>query len=117
MIGVCVRDDADVRAVCAGDDGLLAGAAAGSVIAIHSTILPSTVRELGAVAAQRGVGVLDACVTGGAAGAEPGSSPTWSAARPRTSSERCRPAFETSRRRSSTPARSGAGPPPSSATT
>src|SRR5262245_57999594 len=46
VIGVCVRDDNDVRAVVLGDDGLLAGATAGTVIALHSTILPRTVLEV-----------------------------------------------------------------------
>jgi len=72
-IGVCVRDDADVRAVVLGEDGLLAGAVAGTVIALHSTILPRTVTEVGADAALRGVGVVDACITGGAKGAEQGT--------------------------------------------
>src|SRR5690606_8923361 len=37
VIGVCVRDDADVRAVLLGADGVLAGAARDAVVAIHST--------------------------------------------------------------------------------
>jgi len=95
VIGVCVRDDADVRAVIGGDDGLLAGAARGSVIALHSTILPSTVREVGAAAAERGIGVLDACVTGGAAAAAAGKL-TYMVGGDLAHLERCRPAFETS---------------------
>jgi 3-hydroxyisobutyrate dehydrogenase-like beta-hydroxyacid dehydrogenase len=95
VIGVCVRDDADVRAVIGGDDGLLAGAARGSVIAIHSTILPSTVREVGAAAAERGVGLLDACVTGGAAIAAAGKL-TYMVGGDAAWLERCRPVFETS---------------------
>ena len=95
VIGVCVRDDADVRAVIGGDDGLLAGAAPGSVIALHSTILPSTVREVGAAAAERGIGVLDACVTGGAANAAAGKL-TYMVGGDAEKLERCRPAFETS---------------------
>jgi 3-hydroxyisobutyrate dehydrogenase len=95
VIGVCVRDDADVRAVVWGDDGLLAGAARGSVIALHSTILPSTVREVGAAAAERGIGVLDACVTGGAAAAVAGKL-TYMVGGDAAWLERCRPAFETS---------------------
>lgn len=43
--GICVRDDADVRQVVLGDDGLLAGAAPGTLIALHSTILPGTAIE------------------------------------------------------------------------
>jgi 3-hydroxyisobutyrate dehydrogenase len=70
VIGVCVPADEHVRAVVAGEHGILAGAAAGTVIALHSTILPETASQLGAEAAQRGVGLLDACVTGGAARAK-----------------------------------------------
>ena len=73
VIGICVRDDADVRDVVLSADGALAGAAAGSVIAIHSTVLPRTALEVAEAAASRGVGVVDACITGGAAGAAAGT--------------------------------------------
>jgi 3-hydroxyisobutyrate dehydrogenase len=95
IIGVCVRDDADVQAVVLGQDGLLAGAAAGTVIALHSTILPRTVTEVGAVAAARGGGVVDACITGGAMGAEQGTL-TYMVGGDPAHLERCRPAFATS---------------------
>ena len=67
VIGVCVPEDDHVRAVVSGADGILEGAAPGTVIAIHSTILPATAEELAAQAAAKEVAVLDACVTGGAA--------------------------------------------------
>jgi len=67
VVGICVPEDDHVRAVVCGEDGLLAGAKPGLVIAIHSTIQPATAEEIGAAAAERGVAVLDACVTGGAA--------------------------------------------------
>jgi 3-hydroxyisobutyrate dehydrogenase-like beta-hydroxyacid dehydrogenase len=95
VIGVCVRDEADVRAVVYGEDGLLAGAAPGAVIALHSTILPSTAREVGAAAAECGVGVLDACVTGGAANATAGKL-TYIVGGAEADLERARPAFATS---------------------
>jgi 3-hydroxyisobutyrate dehydrogenase len=95
VIGVCVRDDADVRAVVLGNDGLLGGAAPGTVIAIHSTILPRTVTEVGAAAAARGVGVVDACITGGAMGAEQGTL-TYMVGGDVAHLEQCRPAFATS---------------------
>jgi 3-hydroxyisobutyrate dehydrogenase len=94
-IGVCVRDDADVQAVVLGADGLLAGAAAGTVIALHSTILPRTVTEVGAAAAVRGIGVVDACITGGARGAEQGTL-TYIVGGDAAHLDRCRPAFATS---------------------
>ena len=70
VVGICVPEDAHVRAVVFGDDGLLAGLAAGSVILVHSTILPETVEAVAEAASASGVAVLDACVTGGAARAE-----------------------------------------------
>ena len=70
VVGICVPEDAHVRAVVSGDDGLLAGMADGGVILIHSTILPETAEELAEAAAAKGIAVMDACVTGGAARAE-----------------------------------------------
>jgi 3-hydroxyisobutyrate dehydrogenase len=65
LIGICVWDDQAVRDVLYGDEGVLAGARAGAVVAIHSTVLPATVREVAAAAAERGVLVIDAPVSGG----------------------------------------------------
>ena len=80
-----------------GADGLLAGAAPGTVIAIHSTILPRTVREIGAAASARGVAVVDACVTGGPMGAEQGRL-TYMVGGEAADLERCRPVFATAAR-------------------
>src|SRR6476646_937907 len=38
VVGICVTDDAAVREVTLGPRGVLAGMAAGSVLALHSTI-------------------------------------------------------------------------------
>jgi 3-hydroxyisobutyrate dehydrogenase len=84
-----------VRAVLEGPDGILAGAAPGSVIALHSTILPGTVRELGEAAAQKGIGLVDAPITGGAAGAAAGRL-TYIVGGEAAHLEQARPAFETS---------------------
>lgn len=73
VIGVCVRDDADVEAVLRGRDGLLAGARPGTVVAVHSTVTPDTIRGLGAAAAAQGVALVDAPMTGGSGGAENGT--------------------------------------------
>jgi 3-hydroxyisobutyrate dehydrogenase-like beta-hydroxyacid dehydrogenase len=97
VVGVCVRDDADVTGVVLGDDGLLAGASPGLVIAIHSTILPRTVRELGAAAVARGASVVDACVTGGPTGADQGRL-TYMVGGEAADLERCRPVFATAAR-------------------
>jgi 3-hydroxyisobutyrate dehydrogenase-like beta-hydroxyacid dehydrogenase len=98
VVGVCVRDDAEVRAVVLGDDGIAAGAAAGLVVAIHSTILPRTVREIAATLASRGVAVVDACVTGGAGGAAQGKL-TYMVGGEAELLEKCRPVFATSAER------------------
>jgi 3-hydroxyisobutyrate dehydrogenase-like beta-hydroxyacid dehydrogenase len=66
VIGICVPEDDHVRAVMRGEDGILAGASPGTVVAIHSTVLPATAIELAVEAAEKKVDVLDACVTGGA---------------------------------------------------
>jgi 3-hydroxyisobutyrate dehydrogenase len=65
VIGICVPEDKHVRAVLHGEDGVLAGAAPGTLIAVHSTVLPSTVVELAEEAAPAGVTILDCCMTGG----------------------------------------------------
>jgi len=63
IVGVCVRDDQQVREVLEGDGGLLASMAAGSVILIHSTIRPETVVDLAEKAGRRDIAVIDAAVT------------------------------------------------------
>lgn len=69
VIQIAVPDDAQVEAAVLGEDGVLAGARPGAVIAIHSTIHPNTARRIGERAAQSGVHVLDAQMTGGQHGA------------------------------------------------
>ena len=53
LVGVCVWSDDDVRQVLLGESGILDGCRPGTIIAIHSTIQPSTCRELAAAAAER----------------------------------------------------------------
>ena len=71
VVGICVQTDAQVRSVIEGEDGLLAGAKPGVVIAIHSTILPATAQAMNALAAKQGVEVVDACVSGNTRAADP----------------------------------------------
>ena len=59
----------DVRAVYFGDEGVLAGAAAGSILVDMTTTAPALAREIHAAAAARGVTALDAPVSGGDVGA------------------------------------------------
>jgi 3-hydroxyisobutyrate dehydrogenase-like beta-hydroxyacid dehydrogenase len=62
-IHVFVRSDADVVDAVLGPDGVLAGAAPGSVILLHSTILPTTTQHVATMAAKRKVDVLDVPIT------------------------------------------------------
>jgi 3-hydroxyisobutyrate dehydrogenase-like beta-hydroxyacid dehydrogenase len=73
VLSVCVPGDPHVEAVLLGEDGALAGMAAGSLVAIHSTVLPATVERMAEAARERGVELIDACVTGGRELAEKGA--------------------------------------------
>lgn len=72
IVLIVVLNDEQVRQVLAADDGILAGKHGGLRVVIHSTIHVETVRELAAIAADVGVAILDAGVTGSVEGAETG---------------------------------------------
>lgn len=72
VLCICVPTDAHVRAVLTGEQGALANAAPGMIVAIHSTVLPETIEEMAAAAELKDCKVIDACVTGGAHAAEAG---------------------------------------------
>jgi 2-hydroxy-3-oxopropionate reductase len=63
----------EVEAVVAGEDGLLAGAREGTLLVDMSTSSPALARDLTSAARRRGVGMLDAPVSGGDVGAEEGT--------------------------------------------
>ncbi len=63
----------EVGEIVAGEDGLLRGAGEGSLIVDTSTSSPVLARELARSARERGVGMLDAPVSGGDVGAEEGT--------------------------------------------
>jgi 2-hydroxy-3-oxopropionate reductase len=66
-------DSPQVTEVVAGDDGLLSTMRSGGLIVDMSTISPITARELEAAAGERGIGMLDAPVSGGDVGAREGT--------------------------------------------
>jgi 3-hydroxyisobutyrate dehydrogenase len=72
FVMICVGNDDDLRSVIYGEQGVLAGAAPGAVIVDHTTASADVAREIAAKAAEKGVAVLDAPVSGGQAGAENG---------------------------------------------
>ncbi|MGA1139659.1 MAG: NAD(P)-dependent oxidoreductase, partial [Ilumatobacteraceae bacterium] len=69
---VCVGNDDDVRSVIYGDHGVLAGIARGGIVVDHTTASATLAREVAAACAERGIGFVDAPVSGGQAGAENG---------------------------------------------
>lgn len=73
VIFTMVTDDAALRAVTGGSDGLLAGLRPGSLVVDHSTVSRVVTLELAREAEARGATWCDAPVTGGDAGAREGT--------------------------------------------
>jgi len=69
IVLMCVGNDADVRAVAAGPEGAFAGMQRGAILVDHTTASAELARALEGEAKGRGVGFLDAPVSGGQAGA------------------------------------------------
>jgi 3-hydroxyisobutyrate dehydrogenase-like beta-hydroxyacid dehydrogenase len=67
---MCVGNDDDVRSVVYGDNGALAGMKKGAVLVDHTTASAILARELFDEARKRGLGFVDAPVSGGQAGAQ-----------------------------------------------
>jgi 3-hydroxyisobutyrate dehydrogenase-like beta-hydroxyacid dehydrogenase len=68
-----VTDSPDAEQVLLGAQGAVEGARAGSLFIDMSTISPEAARRIGAQLTQRGIGFLDAPVTGGDVGAREGT--------------------------------------------
>ncbi len=64
--GLVVRDDAQVEALLYGEGGILANASPGTLVAIHSTVTQANLLKWAEEAAETGVRLLDAPITGGA---------------------------------------------------
>jgi 3-hydroxyisobutyrate dehydrogenase len=94
LVGICVVSDSDVEDVVLRPDGVLAGLSPGAIVAIHSTIHPDTCARIAEQAAERGVGVIDAPVSGGGGAAAAGKLLVM-AGGPEDLVERCRPVFQT----------------------
>lgn len=64
VLTVVLQDD-QVRSVCLGADGALAGMRRGATLIQHTTCDPATIAHLGTEARARGIDVLDAALSGG----------------------------------------------------
>ena len=69
----CVSDTPDVEAVLFGPHGVVEGARAGTLVIDMSTISPQGAQQFAARLAERGIGFLDAPVSGGSEGAARGT--------------------------------------------
>lgn len=72
IVFCCVGNDDDLRSVVLGDDGAFAGMASGTIFVDHTTASAQVARELFAIAREKGLGFVDAPVSGGQAGAQNG---------------------------------------------
>jgi 3-hydroxyisobutyrate dehydrogenase-like beta-hydroxyacid dehydrogenase len=95
IIEVVVVDDAQVEAALLGEGGVFGGAKRGSIIAIHSTVHPRTVRMLAEQAVAKGLTLIDAEVSGGERGAI-AKSLCYMVGGDKAAFEKCRPIFATS---------------------
>jgi len=95
VIEICVLDDAQLREVMLAPDGVLAGAAEGAIVAVHSTVEPSTIASLAEAAAACGVELVDAPVSGSEPGAK-AKTMSYMVGGSDAAFERCRPIFEVS---------------------
>jgi 3-hydroxyisobutyrate dehydrogenase len=73
VVVTMVTDSPDVEAVCLGPEGVIAGAAPGTIVIDMSTISPEVTQRVGATLAEKGIRMLDAPVSGGDTGAIAGT--------------------------------------------
>jgi 3-hydroxyisobutyrate dehydrogenase-like beta-hydroxyacid dehydrogenase len=94
LVCLCVVGDTDIEQVTGGENGVLSTLKPGSVIAVHSTVHPDTVRAVAREAARHDVSVVDAPVSGGGPAAAEGRLLVMVGGDAAVV-ERCRPVFET----------------------
>ena len=72
VVLMCVGNDDDVREVVLGEHGVLTTMQPGGILVDHTTASAGLARELSEACRERGIGFVDAPVSGGQAGAEKG---------------------------------------------
>jgi 3-hydroxyisobutyrate dehydrogenase/2-hydroxy-3-oxopropionate reductase len=73
LVFACVGNDDDLRSVTTGADGAFAGMKKGAIFVDHTTASAAVARELATAAAAKGLGFVDAPVSGGNVGATNGA--------------------------------------------
>jgi 3-hydroxyisobutyrate dehydrogenase len=69
IVFICVGNDEDLAEVTLGENGVLGAMAAGALLVDHTTTSADMARRLAEACADRGIGFVDAPVSGGEAGA------------------------------------------------
>jgi 3-hydroxyisobutyrate dehydrogenase len=64
LIDIVVRTDDDMSDCVLGSKGVLEAAQSGTLLLLHSSVLPQTMKKIGEAAAAKGVHAIDACMTG-----------------------------------------------------
>jgi 3-hydroxyisobutyrate dehydrogenase len=82
IVMMCVTDQRAAEAVLFGPAGVAEGAHAGLLIVDFSSIAPASAREFAKRLAEKGVGLVDAPVSGGVPGAEKGTLAIMAGGRP-----------------------------------
>jgi 3-hydroxyisobutyrate dehydrogenase len=82
IVMMCVTDQRAAEAVLFGPAGVAEGAQAGLVVVDFSSIAPASAREFAKRLAEKGVGLVDAPVSGGVPGAEKGTLAIMAGGRP-----------------------------------
>ena len=95
IVALAVVDDAQVEDVLTGAEGVFAGADPGTIVVVHSTVLPASIKRLAEIAKAKDVHVIDAPVSGGEAGARQ-KSLCYMVGGDAALLERCRELFATS---------------------
>lgn len=72
FVFTCVGNDDDLRQVTTGSDGVLSSMKTGSILIDNTTASAEVAREIAEIGSVRGIGFMDAPVSGGQAGAENG---------------------------------------------
>ncbi|WNZ55045.1 NAD(P)-dependent oxidoreductase [Microbulbifer sp. JMSA003] len=73
VVFACVGNDNDLRQVVTGEQGAFTSMGDGALFVDHTTASADVARELAVAAGEKGIGFLDAPVSGGQAGAENGA--------------------------------------------
>lgn len=73
VVMTCVGDDDDVRSVLYGPDGALDALRPGAIVVDHTTASATLAEELARACAERGLGFVDAPISGGQVGAQNGT--------------------------------------------